>query len=370
MQSILVIEDDLSILDNIRDLLEEEGYHVLTAHNGLEGIHEALVNIPDLIISDVMLPEIDGYGVIEELRKHPTTATIPFIYLSAMSDLKDHRRGMNTGADDYLTKPYRVDDLLQAITIRLDKQEMLNQSSENKLKELRSNISRIIPHEFRTPLLAIIGFSQILMEDWPELSKVEINEMLLDIYKAGGRLEELTEKYSLLSELELLKTNRHKVISLRNQPCSETTAILRNAGMRVASRFNRTADLSFSLDAGNVQSPAYYFETLAKEIIENAFKFSEPGTTVHITSKTLGKQYMVKISDAGKGMNDKQIECIGAFSQFDREKYEQQGLGLGLALVTEILDLFIGDLRIKSAPGAGTSITFALPNVPINVPVF
>ncbi len=370
MNTILVIEDDLNILDNICDLLEGEGYHVLAAKNGLEGIHEALVNIPDLIICDVMMPDIDGYGVIEELRKHPTTATIPFIFLTALSDLQDHRKGMNTGADDYLTKPFRADDLLTTIAIRLDKQEILNRSSESKLKQLRSSISRIIPHEFRTPLLAIIGFSQILMEDWQELSQSQINEMLKDIYNAGGRLEELTEKYSLLSELELLKTNRQKVTSLRNQPCHDATAIIRNTGFRVASRFNRTSDLNFTLEPGVVQTPSYYFETLVKEVTENAFKFSPGGTPVHIKSEPNGKQFVLEVRDAGKGMTKEQIECIGAFSQFDRQNFEQQGLGMGLALVNEILDLFIGDLRINSTADEGTILTLALPSIPINVPAF
>ena len=148
MQTILVIEDDPEILDNICDLLDGEGFNAIPASNGLQGIDEALTHVPDLIISDVMMPEIDGYGVIEEIRKHPSTSTIPFVFLTAMADKKDHRRGMNTGADDYLTKPFLADDLLKAIKIRLEKQALIDHSAEARMEDLRTNISRIIPHEF------------------------------------------------------------------------------------------------------------------------------------------------------------------------------------------------------------------------------
>ncbi len=125
MNKILVIEDDESYLDNIKILLEEEGYSVITASNGSKGIQRASKENPDLIICDIMLPDISGHSILEELRKRQKTKFVPFIFLTAKSSASDVREGMNLGADDYLTKPFLADDLLKAVETRLEKYKLL-----------------------------------------------------------------------------------------------------------------------------------------------------------------------------------------------------------------------------------------------------
>jgi two-component system, OmpR family, alkaline phosphatase synthesis response regulator PhoP len=123
MVQILVIEDELAVRENIVDLLEAEDYKVITTENGFMGLIWASEHQPDLIISDVMMPEIDGHDILRALRQSPITAEIPFIFLTALSDKSDIRHGMNLGADDYLTKPYARVDLLNAIASRLEKNQ-------------------------------------------------------------------------------------------------------------------------------------------------------------------------------------------------------------------------------------------------------
>src|SRR4030067_5261 len=123
MKRVLVTEDDDAIRENILDLLEAEGYAVATAKNGLAGAQLAHDDLPDLIICDIMMPDLDGYGVLDELRKDPATATIPFIFLTAKADKSDVRRGMELGADDYLTKPFTRDELIKATETRLGTRE-------------------------------------------------------------------------------------------------------------------------------------------------------------------------------------------------------------------------------------------------------
>jgi len=122
-KNILVIEDNFDVRDNIEEILELANYNVETAENGKIGVAKAQVNIPDLIICDIMMPELDGYGVLYLLGKNPKTAGIPFVFLSAKADKQDLRKGMNLGADDYLTKPFEEMDLLNAIEIRLKRNE-------------------------------------------------------------------------------------------------------------------------------------------------------------------------------------------------------------------------------------------------------
>ena len=121
MKTILVIEDEPAMRNNLRDILELENFRCLTAVNGREGVDVARREVPDLILCDVMMPELDGYGALTALREDPATARIPFIFLTAKGERSDVRAGMNLGADDYLVKPTHVDDLLEAIAARLER---------------------------------------------------------------------------------------------------------------------------------------------------------------------------------------------------------------------------------------------------------
>ena len=121
MISILVIDDNADIRDNTAEMLELAGYNVLTAENGERGVDLALKEKPDMIICDIRLPELDGYDVLLLLRQHPVAKKIPFIFLTAKTERSDFRKGMDLGADDYITKPFDEDELLSAVEVRLKK---------------------------------------------------------------------------------------------------------------------------------------------------------------------------------------------------------------------------------------------------------
>ncbi|EDM45174.1 transcriptional regulator [unidentified eubacterium SCB49] len=125
MKTILLIEDDTALRENTAELLELSDYHVLSAPNGKIGIEIATSELPNLIVCDIMMPVVDGYGVIEAVSQNPKTAHIPFIFLSAKTEHKEIRKGMNLGADDYLTKPFEEEELISAVESRLAKAEIL-----------------------------------------------------------------------------------------------------------------------------------------------------------------------------------------------------------------------------------------------------
>ncbi len=132
MKTILLIEDDKALRENTEELLELEGYSVLTAPNGKIGIQVAKQKLPDIIVCDIMMPEVDGYGVLENLSNDKETQHIPFIFLSAKTEHKEIRKGMDLGADDYLTKPFEEEDLMSAIESRLAKTQLLNRMFDKK----------------------------------------------------------------------------------------------------------------------------------------------------------------------------------------------------------------------------------------------
>ncbi|MGE5812802.1 MAG: LytR/AlgR family response regulator transcription factor [Ignavibacteria bacterium] len=136
MQKILIIEDDISYVENIKILLEEEGFDVFSAPNGFDGIDAAKNETPDLIICDIMLPDIEGYSILIELRKREKTKLIPFIFLTAKAEMSDLRKGMNLGADDYLTKPFHANDLLTAVRTRLEKANTISEAAKKKSADI------------------------------------------------------------------------------------------------------------------------------------------------------------------------------------------------------------------------------------------
>ncbi len=140
MINILLIEDHPGILENTAEFLELEGYQVDTATNGKEGYQKICRIRPNLIVSDILMPEMDGYELLEKLNHHPETNTIPFIFLTAKAEKSDQKLGLELGADDYLTKPFRCEDLSQAITRCLQKKQDLVEQYENHMEELNDFI--------------------------------------------------------------------------------------------------------------------------------------------------------------------------------------------------------------------------------------
>lgn len=142
-KSILVIEDAPAVRDKILTALDFEGFDAMGAPDGLEGVELAQQHKPDLIICDVMMPRLDGYGTLAELQKNPETAAIPFIFLTAKADRGNMRQGMDLGADDYLTKPFTVPELISAVNARLGRREMLAQRYAEQLQHAEQTLQRI-----------------------------------------------------------------------------------------------------------------------------------------------------------------------------------------------------------------------------------
>ncbi|HYW18993.1 MAG TPA: EAL domain-containing response regulator [Nodularia sp. (in: cyanobacteria)] len=201
MTKILVIEDEESVRENLLDLLEAENFETITAENGKIGITLAISRMPDLILCDMMMPEIDGYGVLTAVRQEPLTATIPFIFLTAKSAKADFRQGMDMGADDYLTKPFTRAELLRAIMNRLERQATLKKHLSKshqpatttlspKMQLIEMNLHRVIHekrfHEFEIyyqPIIniasgKIISAESLLRWHSPELGSVAPGEFI------------------------------------------------------------------------------------------------------------------------------------------------------------------------------------------------
>ena len=359
--TVLAIEDEDYIRDIIVEVLSEEGFEVLEAENGEAGIKLAQKTLPDLIICDISMPELDGYGVLKRLREMPQTQTIPFIFLTANVTKEDRRAGMNLGADDYLTKPFSVKELLDAANARLRKHEELEQHSQQKFDELRKNLTLSLPHELLTPLTGIMGFAALLEEDSDDIERDEIREMAGHISTAGKRLYRSIQNYLLFAQLELVAGDADRSKALLNGATSSAQYILGEMAVKTALDWKRKADLHLDLVDTELEIADRWLEKMVSELTDNGFKFSPAGTVVEVTSKIDGDRFVWSVRDRGRGLTPEQIDSIGGYVQFERKIYEQQGSGLGLAISQRLVELYGGELDIDSTLGEGTIVRVTLP---------
>ncbi len=356
MNKILIVEDEPVVLNNLADLIESSGYETILAKNGEEAIDLVNSLTPDLIISDINMPKKNGYEVLNELQKSEITSSIPFIFLTAKTDMKDLREGMNAGADDYIIKPYDAQELIKAIEIRLGKK----QRAEKELENLRNSIAKYVPHELRTPLVAISGYSQFILEDYNSHSSNEIYEMVSRIRAGNLRLHKTIEKFILYSELVILQKDKINLPIIKNQITQDADQVIKDTVIKKSDEFQRRKDLKVNLQKCSLKISENYLRTLISEIIENAFKFSYAENQISICGKNSGEYYKIKIKDNGRGMSQEQINKINAFIQFDREEYQQSGNGLGLIISKMISEIFESEFLINGDLSSFTEVTIKI----------
>lgn len=357
MEKILVIEDENSIRSSVCEILSFEGYEVADAPNGKIGIQKAISYIPDLILCDIMMPEMDGWEVLQALHANSATHLIPIIVMTALAERENMREGMNLGADDYITKPFTRLELINAIKSRLKKRELTLEKTENALNALRNTIITNLPHELNTPLNAMVGYGQLL-KDYPDsFNETELKEIGTNIYDSSMRLHRLIQNYLIYAQLELNKesfvpTTLHHVSSI----CQEVAT-------DVANSYNRLVDLKFKPCEGSIKIFENELKKILSETIDNAFKFSQANTTVEVNCTNTNNTFLITISDKGVGFPVEQTQNIGAYMQFNRHVMEQQGSGLGLIIAKRLTNLFNGQLNLTNSATQGTCLTIDFPLV-------
>ena len=360
---ILIIDDEKEICNDLVKILQLSDYETIQAYNGIDGYNLACKHLPDLIISDIMIPGLNGYEILSKLQEKPETSAIPFLFLSAKSNKFNLREAMNLGADDFITKPYDIDELLNTIKIRLEKKQRRELHLTKKIETLQTNFRKTMPHEFRTPLNVILGFSEFLMKNTNIIKEKDLLDMIKNINESGQRLQRTFENYLLYANLELINASQSEKNKFLKNKTYMTDIFLRDISTVKASNFNRESDLVLDLVDATVLINEEHFKKIINEILDNSFKFSEPGSIVKITSKLVNEFLNIVFSDNGRGMTEVQLQKLEEFVQFDRNTYEQQGSGLGLSIVKKIVEIYQGTFSIRSEIDCMTEIEINLPGI-------
>ena len=362
MKKILVIEDDKLSLNVIIKTLQRAGYEAVGAVSGASGIKVAKDYKPDLIISDIMMEEMDGYEALATIREQADTASIPFILMTGHASKQSMRHGMELGADDYLAKPFQVEELLAAVDARLQKQKAVQKELDTKLDELRSSISTKLPTEIRKPLFAMMHVGEELRSQAAALSPEQIEQLGEKLHQAGNQLERMFDNFLMYNHLQVVASDGKLTEQVREARSRSLKPLIEGEARKKAEHYNRRPDLVLDVHDGAVTIRRYYLVKLVEELLDNAFKYSSPGAQVKVSVTVHEGTFRMVIRDEGRGMTPEQVEHIDSFNQFETNVYQQDGVGLGLAIALRIAKLYGGELTVESTPGEGTTAVVKLPS--------
>ena len=363
---ILVIEDEVDVLENVLEILELEGFEAEGATNGALGVNMARRNPPELIICDIAMPGYDGFAVLEEMRTDSATASIPFIFLTARTDRDSMRHGMGLGADDYITKPFTTEELMQAVRARLDRHATIAKTARQTLDSAKWQLTRMIAHELRTPLVGITSVVNVLSRQRGRLAPDELDDLLESINKGSKRLGRVVEQMVFTMQLEMGALTAE---TLPEEGLPVPLRDIRLVAINLARRFAfRNHDLSIrTREESETDNPLVVchpsvLKHAFAELITNALVYSPPDSFVDIYQWLEDGMVCISIMDNGPGIAPElQRQSLEAFKQIDRESEEQQGMGLGLPLARRLIEAHNGTLELHSAPGQGTEVIVRLP---------
>ncbi len=361
-EQILIVEDDLAMSGGIRDILEMHGYRVQLAENGVEGLKLLETFTPDLIISDIMMPEMDGFEFLEKVRRRTEWATVPFIFLTAKGTRPDIRTGKQLGADDYLVKSVDLEDLLVVVRAKLDRSLVIRQKSRQDMEELKRQVLNMLSHEFRTPLTYITGYVDLIQDG--EWSPDELQKFLNRIKSGSLRLNRLVEDFLFLVRFDTDDARQAYVMD-KGPFNNWRSLIARVFDMQSEQAAQRSVELLTDIqpDLPAVEAHEPYLENAVNRLVDNAIKFSKPGGG-RVTAKVFAADALVHcvISDTGLGIPRAELaHLFDRFHQINRQKIEQQGAGVGLAIVRGVVDLHHGTVGCRSVEGEGSDFEIALP---------
>jgi len=365
--TILVIDDEPAIRMGLAATLGRHGYRVVTAMNGDDGYIKAKLSQPDLIVSDVMMPSLNGFEMKEQMSSDPQLAPIPFIFLTARTASEDRVSGIRGGADDYITKPFVTEELIARIEAVLRRvkteqehgREQAKQVVQEEMGKLRKEVFQNFSHELRTPIGNVMMSLDMIMNHkftTPE----EQGEFIRIAHSSADRLE------SLIADIMLLADVDQKKLNTMRQPIDIENHILVPIKRRLARYEAKGLQFFHALPLeGIIKAPRREFSQALVHLLDNAFRFSPVhGRVGLVVTPDENGGASISIQDEGKGipveLREKVFEQFYQVSQGDAREY--QGLGVGLTIARSVFSSFGGNVRIVDSE-TGCCVLAVLPGV-------
>jgi signal transduction histidine kinase len=368
MISILMIEDEDAIREEVMDWLQFEGFKVFGARNGRLGLEAAKAHKPDLIICDINMPEMDGFQVLYELRTDAELHLTPFIFLTASDNRESFRTGMDLGADDYLTKPFTHSEVINAVRSRLQKHIEQQEAVQNQLKFLdrafeeerekrllKSRLVAMFSHDFRNPLAVIMSSATLMRNYEDRINAAQRGEKLNRIISSVKQLIQMLDDMLVVAEME----SGHFDASAETIDLSQFIA-----GIMDEFRAEHEENYQFRFDGnGGIRgdiSPRL-LRQIVVNLVSNAVRYSPPKSEIIVMLSQNKEATELVVQDFGIGIPEEdRPHLFEPFSRGSNAKHIK-GTGLGLAIVKEAVELCRGEIGVESKLGEGTSFVIRFP---------
>ena len=361
---ILIVDDVVSNVLLLKVLLKNEKFKTVTASDGLEAIQQAEKELPDLILLDVMMPQMDGFETAMHLKNNQTTAGIPIIFLTALNSTQDIVKGFQAGANDFITKPFNKEELLVRVNHQISlvaAKKLILERTEELRKTIvgRDKLYSVIAHDLRSPLASI---------------KMVLNMMVLglsedvigkEMYQMLQMVNHSTEDvFSLLDNL--LKWTKSQIGKLNVVYQDFRIDEVVEGVLDIFSLVSKSKNIQLvndSIDTVTVHADVDMVKTILRNLLSNALKFSYEGSQIIIGFQVETDKVIVSVKDSGKGMSaedkEKLLKTETHFSRYGTNN--EEGSGLGLLLCQDFAIKNGGDLWFESEEGKGSTFFFSLP---------
>ena len=356
LYNVLIVDDVPKNIQVLGSILRDQGYQLSFAMDGKRALDLTSKGKYDLILLDIMMPEMDGYDVCTMLKQDPLTRDIPVIFLTAKTEVDSIVKGFKLGAVDYITKPFYSEELLSRVQTHLE----LKTTRE---KLARSNAAKdmffsIIAHDLKNPFHALLGFSELLLYSFDTLSKDKAIKYIQNIHNSGTNLYKLLENLLQWSRLQTgsMESNQKDINLL--------TILEKCLGTLNPNYTIKNINIVKNIDPDiQIFADPDMSELILRNLIANAIKYTRDGGEILIDSKPIENFVEIAVSDNGMGIK---AEDIPKLFEID-EKHStlgtsnERGTGLGLILCKEFIDLNRGEIWVESEIGKGSIFKFTLP---------
>lgn len=358
-EKIWIIDDTPHQLAALRKLLEMHGYEVALISDGVRAIHEVLENPPDLILLDIRMPGLDGFEICKFIKNHEDTEDIPILFITGFDDPEFMLTAFALGGDDYLSKPFKIDEVVARINFHLGKRlrrhEMMVQIDDLKA------YSSMVAHDIKNPLGLMSGFAEQLYDNWDDYSDEDKRLFVNAIHRNSKKVSNIVDEllaFSLIRQKEIVR-----------EPL-EMDAIWANVEQRVEQWWpDYAGTIQLPSEWPTVIGYAPWVEEVWMNYLSNAIKYGGADGGIEIGCTDVGhNQIQFWVKDSGPGLSEEAQRIV--FTKHTRLKgAAQEGHGLGLAIVKRIVDKLHGQVGVESELGVGSCFFFTLPIVEEETPV-
>jgi two-component system sensor histidine kinase/response regulator len=364
--TILIVDDEPDMRKVINDILTDAGYDTFLAEDGATALELAKAVGPDLILSDIQMPSMNGYELLNAVKNDTELGKIPFVFMTGVNVATlDLRKGMDLGADDYLTKPFSTEQLLGAVESRLRKQMLWKAFAEKKMTKTQTGFISLLSNELHFLVMDILEHAQSLLAG-QDVSASDMETAAKMITRSGKRLGHLHENILYYAMLQIWVKDQETINSMRKEMTPSYLAVLSSIVNENIRSKNREGRIEINCADAALQISPPDFGKITHELIDNACKFSEPESTVRITAAHDEKMLRLTVRDEGRGMTDQEIAQAGSLFSSTTAAQRNSEEGIGLTIAATLTELYGGTIAFTRMAEGGTSVTVSLPIAVMN----